>query len=188
VPAPSLWHAVAIGGWWSATALRLGVAQHFAALTEEIAWPHIPKISRPRPARTCTSTTIRLSTTTQVCQLVTRYSIRLPYDTDFLSSQSYRQNEYVHTHPVPMSNRFRCPCPFFPAPDSRLLDEIQQLSSRNHTAVISCRRFGTHFRRDLRMFGWDSCADAQLQPRVPPASASGMFTSCLEVPRMGDRF
>jgi hypothetical protein len=46
-----------------------------AALTKEIAWPHIPKISRPRPARTCTSTTIRLSTTTQVCQLVIRYAI-----------------------------------------------------------------------------------------------------------------
>jgi hypothetical protein len=37
-----------------------------AALTKEIAWPHIPKISRPLTRENLHITTIRLPTTTQV--------------------------------------------------------------------------------------------------------------------------
>lgn len=49
-----------------------------AALTKEIAWPHIPKISRPLTRENLHITTIRLPTTTQV-------SFNCPKHLDLLS-------------------------------------------------------------------------------------------------------
>jgi hypothetical protein len=100
---------------------------------------------------------------------------RLVWNTDFIPSQSYRQNEYVYTHPIAIPNCFRCRCPLFPAPDFPIARRTPQPFSCNCTAVVPAHVFEHVF---LEIYTWlirDSCADSQSQPRVPPASASGMF-------------
>lgn len=78
-----------------------------AALTKEIAWPHIPKISRSLTRENLHITTIRLSTTTQV-------SLKAPYgfiglsDTNSINLQRNRQNEYVDTSPLRSPLYLRC--------------------------------------------------------------------------------
>jgi len=66
-----------------------------AALTKEIARPHIPKISRSLTRENLHITTTRLSTTTQV-SLMVLYDFSVRFDTNLNSLQRHRQNEYVY--------------------------------------------------------------------------------------------